>query len=201
MSRRTRSPLSSPPPPQKNRRTRSSPTQDSSANSSVINRYDGMSPDQIRKRINEIEQDKKQREEKFINSANIESEAKEKERRRKISESAKGKKPSEDTKSKMSDAKKGENNTMFGKTHTKETKTKISRTHLLKQLPETGKEFAIMQNWSHDDIKLQIDLNKHKRKVSKTTTGSTQNQTERPQEISRILPTQPPTGPETPLDF
>jgi hypothetical protein len=195
MSRRTRSPSSSPPPPQKNHRTRSTPTQDSSASSSAINKYDGMSTDQIRERINKIEQDKKQREEKFINSAKIESEAseaKEKERRKKISEAKKGE-------NNPMFGIKGENHPMFGIKHTEDTKTKISRTQLLSQLPETAKDFAIIQDWSRDDIRLQIDLNKHK--VSQTTTGSTQNQTERPQEISRISPTQPPTGPETPLDF
>jgi len=43
-----------------------------------------------------------------------------------MSESKKGSKHTEETKAKMSDSKKGEKNSLFGKTHSKETKNKIS---------------------------------------------------------------------------
>jgi hypothetical protein len=103
-----------------------------------------MSAEEMRKRIEQLEQDRKKREENYMNRAMSEREAKEQKRLERISAGVKIQFSNPAVIEKISEANVGDKNPM-------------SRARLLSKLPQGAREIAIEHNLNRNQIKSQLE--------------------------------------------
>jgi hypothetical protein len=89
----------------------------------------------------------------------------------------------------------GEQHPRYGTTHTKDTKEQISRSHLLNELSQGGREMAELQGLDRDEVRYQVHMHRH---IASQTQGSPQNPTTSSTSSAQNLPAEPITIPRQP---
>jgi hypothetical protein len=182
----------------------------SSVTTPDISKYAGMSADEISKRIRQLDLEKAEREQAFIDQARIEREANEKAKREKKSAAVTGinnpmfGRTGEDshmfgkignehpkygkTLSKSAKDKISENNAMLGRTGDNHP---TSNAYLRNQLPEGLREMAEQKGWSREKLKLQVNAYKYEASQTTTDLTSSTSSVQNPPEEPLVIPRQP----------